>query len=130
MVGQVACMGNGDTLLNAVVGAVVTVLASFIPFSPVLGGAVAGYLQKEDSSTALKVGALSGAIAAIPFLFVVALLGSVLPFLPAFFDGPGAFAGIFVVFAIFAILASVVYTVGLSAIGGYLGWYLESETDL
>mgnify|MGYP000421626151 CR=1 FL=1 len=123
-------MGNGDTGLNAVIGAVVTVVTTFIPFSPVLGGAVAGYLQQEDSSTALKVGAISGAIAAIPLLFVIALLGSVLPFLPALFDGPGAFAGIFVVFAIFAILASVVYTVGLSSIGGYLGWYLESQTDL
>ncbi|MCU4718307.1 DUF5518 domain-containing protein [Halapricum hydrolyticum] len=123
-------MGKGDTVLNAVIGAVVTVVTTFIPFSPVLGGAVAGYLQKEDSSTALKVGALSGAIAMLPFLLVVALLAGGLPFLPVFFDVPGAFAGIVVVFVIFAILASAVYVVGLSALGGYLGWYVESETDL
>ena len=123
-------MGNGDTGLNAVIGAVVTVVTTFIPFSPVLGGAVAGYLQQEDSSTALKVGALSGAIAVLPFLLVVVFLTSTLPFLPALFHVPGAFAGIVVVFVIFALLASAVYVVGLSALGGYLGWYVERETDL
>ena len=122
-------MGKGDTALNAVIGAVVTVLTTFVPFSPVLGGALAGYLQKEGSSMALKVGALSGVIAMLPFLVVVPLIAGGLPFL-AFFDVPGAFAGFIGVFVIFAILASVVYVVGLSVVGGYLGWYLDNEIDL
>lgn len=31
-------MGNGDTLLNAVLGAAVTVVLSFTGFSPLVGG--------------------------------------------------------------------------------------------
>jgi hypothetical protein len=50
-------------LTNALIGAVVTVVLPFVPFSPLLGGAVAGYLQERDG---FRVGAPSGAIAAVP----------------------------------------------------------------
>ena len=122
-------MGRDDTLLNAVIGAVVTVLTTFIPFSPVLGGAVAAYLQQSDQSAAVKVGAISGLLASIPFVLIVVFLGSIVPFLPAF-GTPGAVAGLFGVFLIFAILIGALYTIGLSALGGYLGWYLRAETDV
>jgi len=50
-------MTEGDTLENAIVGAVVTALtASFVPFAPVAGGAVAGYLQGRDREEGLRVG--------------------------------------------------------------------------
>nr|WP_310918613.1 DUF5518 domain-containing protein [Haloarcula sp. S1CR25-12] len=38
-------MGEHDTLLNAVIGVVASVVLGFVPFSTVLGGAVAGYLE-------------------------------------------------------------------------------------
>lgn len=33
---------------NGILGAIVTVVASFVPFSPVLGGALAGYLESPS----------------------------------------------------------------------------------
>jgi len=42
--------GDGpSTLVNALVGGVAAVLLAFLPFSPVLGGALAGYLQGPDT---------------------------------------------------------------------------------
>jgi hypothetical protein len=122
-------MGKGDTLLNSVIGAVVTVLTSFLPFSPVIGGAVAGYLQEEDAGGAMRVGAIAGLLSAIPLVFVIVALGSILPFLPAF-GTPGNVAGLFGVLFAVVLLFTLVYTVGLSTLGGYLGWYLESESNL
>ena len=107
-----------NTVLNAVIGAVVTVVLSVTMFSPILGGAAAGYLEKRDG---LRVGAISGAIASLPILLF------------------GVLAMVF--FGLFALQASVfflvlllvgfpfvlLYVVGLSALGGILGVYLAEE---
>jgi ABC-type multidrug transport system permease subunit len=117
-------MGEGDTLLNAVIGAVVTVLTSFVPVSPVVGGAVAGYLQQRDGPT---VGALSGAIAAIPLLVVFGLLFAFVAFL-----GFGLAAELFAI-GLFGLLAAfllvLVISTLLGTVGGYLGVYIYEETD-
>lgn len=34
-----------NTFLNALIGAAASVLLGFIPFSPILGGGIAGYLE-------------------------------------------------------------------------------------
>ncbi|MFC6727016.1 DUF5518 domain-containing protein, partial [Halobium palmae] len=39
---------TSDRWVNALVGAVVTVVLSFLPFSPLAGGGVAGYLDARD----------------------------------------------------------------------------------
>lgn len=98
----------GDTL-NAVVGAVVTVVASFVPFSPVLGGGVAGYLSGDRGA---RVGALSGVVGALP---VVVILG---------FLAVGLVAAGFAVVAVVALvtlLFAVAFFVALSALGGFVG---------
>lgn len=98
----------GDTL-NAVLGAVVTVVASFVPLSPVLGGGVAGYL---NGGRGLRVGALSGVVATLP---VVVLLG---------FLAAGLVAADFPVVAavvVVALLFSAAFMVATSALGGYVG---------
>ncbi|GAA0715342.1 hypothetical protein J2744_002137 [Halorubrum trapanicum] len=125
-------MGTEDTLLNAVIGAVASVLLSFTGISPLLGGAVAGYLNSDgtaDGGDGLRVGALSGFIASIPIVGLLLLLLVVLPFL-GFFAFPIeiglAVGGIFVLGAI-AVLGGVAYTVVLSALGGLLGVYLKEE---
>lgn len=114
-----------NTLLNALIGAAATVFLSFVPFSPVLGGAVAGYLQEGDG---VRVGAISGVFAAIP----LALIGLVF-FLVAVgvaVGGPGG-GTVWVVLVILIMLAFLAaYTVGLSALGGVLGVYLKRETDI
>jgi hypothetical protein len=122
-------MAEGNTRQNALVGAVVTVLTSFTGLAPVVGGAVAGYLNRRDG---VKVGAISGAIATIPLLFIFFLVGSFLAFVPVMGGGPragfGAGLGIVVLVFVFGLL--LVYSVGLGALGGYVGEYLYTEDVL
>jgi len=117
--------------VNAVIGALVTIVTSFTGISPIIGGAVAGYLNRRDGA---KVGALSGVIASIPLLVVLFLLGGVFAFLP-FAGGMGprggmavGLAGIFLGLFVFAI--ALLYSAGLGALGGYLGVYLYREDVL
>ena len=120
-------MAEGETLINAVVGGIASILLAFVPFSPVLGGAVAGYLQGGDRGVGLRVGAYSGIVAAIPFalilLFAIAVFGVFL----SFGSGSGA---VLLFFVLFALVAAAVYTVALGAVGGWLGNYVKYNTDL
>lgn len=120
-------MGQGDTLLNAAIGAVVTVVLSFTGFSPLLGGGVAGYLQRESRRSGAKVGAISGAIAFVPFLFFVVLIfgfvlaGGLMHGLPG---GAELLVVLFILFPFF-----IAWNVGLGALGGYLGTFLREELE-
>lgn len=110
-----------NTLLNALVGAVVTAVTTFLlPLAPVLGGAVAGYLEGGEARDGAKVGALSGFVALVPLLLVV-------PFVLFFFliDPVVGFGTLLVAALAVAFLA--VYTVGFSVVGGILGVYLRAE---
>lgn len=122
-------MARGDTLLNAGIGALVTVVLSFTVFSPALGGAVAGYLQREDERAGVRVGALSGALAAIPFLLFLFFIGGIVSAGSMMGGGMGVPGG-FAVVLIFGFVFALVWSVGLGALGGYLGVYLRAETDL
>jgi hypothetical protein len=108
-----------DSLVHALIGAVVTVVLSFTGLSPIIGGAVAGYLHKDDG---LRVGAISGGIASIPLALILLVGATFLAFVP---DLLAAGAGLLVVVLIFVILAGI--TVALSAIGGIVGVYLAEE---
>jgi hypothetical protein len=122
-------MGEGDTYINALIGAVVTVVLSFTGFSPLLGGGVAGYLQRGERSDGIRVGAISGAIATIPFLFVFSVFGSFI--FTGSMMGPGlGVAGATVLVFVFGFVFALFWSVALSAAGGYLGVYLATETDL
>jgi hypothetical protein len=121
-------MITNEELKNAAIGAVVTVLTSFVPLSPILGGAVAGYLHGQDGP---KVGAISGGIASIPFvgmgLLFVFFFGGL-----GLFGGLDAFAfGVFMLlFAIVVLAVAVAITVALGALGGWIGIYVLEETDV
>ena len=116
-------MAQGDTLLNALIGAVVSVVLAFLPFSTVLGGAVAGYLQRGSREDGLRVGADAVVVAAVPLLLFGVLFGSLF-FLGAFFD-PSAAIGF--VFVVLVLGFTLVYSVRLSAVRGYLGAYVAEE---
>ncbi|WP_191967078.1 MULTISPECIES: DUF5518 domain-containing protein [Haloferax] len=115
--------------LHALLGAVVTFFTAIIPFSPVIGGAVAGYLHAEGTDRGIRVGAVSGLMASLPLvaifllLFTVMSIGSLVT---------GEVAGPVFVIAIVGItfVLGALYTVGLSAAGGYLGAsYAESKAE-
>lgn len=104
--------------VNALIGAVVTVVFSFLGLSPLLGGAAAGYLERRDGG---RVGALSGLFASLPMLLFVGFGGFLL--------GVLGFGDVFSGIALLLLVALfvVVFTVALSAVGGVLGVYLAEE---
>lgn len=120
-------MARRSTAMNALIGAAVSVLLVFLPFSTVLGGAVAGYLQRGDLAGGAKVGGLSGLIASIPALLLGFLLLSFFVAVPVGPNAPRTFAVGGLVLLLVAFAAIAAYTVGLGAVGGAIGVYLEAE---
>lgn len=131
-------MAEGDTWINALIGAVVTlVIGGFVPFAPVVGGALSGYLEGGTRDAGLRVGVYAGLIALLPFILLVVFASSFLGLLGFGFGmmggGPGMFgvgAGIGAVFILFVLLFGGIYVVGLSALGGWLGNYVKHDTDI
>lgn len=124
--GRLAALADRDgPLAAAAVGAVVTVVFSVIPFSPLLGGAVAAGRYGGGYARGVGVGALSGIAAAfplslllVPALWLAGLLGvGIAP-------GDPAYA------AFLAVVAALFlgYAVGLSALGGLAGVSVERYT--
>ncbi|NUB91115.1 DUF5518 domain-containing protein [Haloterrigena sp. SYSU A121-1] len=112
---------GSSTAINALIGAAAGVILSFVPFSTLLGGAIAGYLEGGDRRNGLRVGTIAGVIMLIP----MALMGMFAMFVLGigYTGAPIAFG----IMAIFMLIMSALYTVGLSAVGGYLGIYLKDE---
>ncbi len=127
-------MGEGDTILNAVLGAVASVvLGPVVPFAPVLGGAIAGYLQGGSRNDGIRVGAYAGLIALIPLFLLFMIVGSAFFAVMAGGMGmgmPGGFAGLGAIVLLMAFLFTALYTVGLCIIGGWLGNYVKHDTDI
>lgn len=120
-------MGTRHTVINAIVGAVVGIVLSFLPFSTLLGGVASGFLEGPDARDGTLAGAIAGLIMFVPLAIVGFLLLGVLGF--GFGLGGLPIEG-FVVFLFvlgFVAFVAFVYTVGLAALGGYLGAYLAGE---
>ncbi|RQG92271.1 DUF5518 domain-containing protein [Natrarchaeobius chitinivorans] len=113
------------TLRNGVVGGVVAVFLSFLPLSTVIGGGVAGYLDRGVGRIGGVAGGIAGIVAFVPYLLVatylvssptVALPGPELGLSPAVVvAGTTAFA--------------LVYVVGLSVLGSLIGGYVYDDRD-
>lgn len=120
-------MGTERTVINAIIGAVIGVVLSFIPFSTVLGGAVAGFLEGPSPRDGAIVGALSGLITFLPIAGITVVILGVLGFGMGVASAPvSGFAAVVVVVLALAFIVFF-YTVGLSLLGGYLGAYLAEE---
>ncbi|ELZ96954.1 hypothetical protein C440_04233 [Haloferax mucosum ATCC BAA-1512] len=121
---------EGESLLfSAVIGGIVSIVLAPIPFSPVLGGALAGYLTGTDRTRGAKSGGLSGLIVGI-VTAVLTIVGLLFFGLFALGTAPNGFGlGIvgIVIVLLFSLLIGGLYTVGLGALGGYLGAYLNEE---
>jgi ABC-type spermidine/putrescine transport system permease subunit II len=111
-----------NRLLNALIGAVVTVVTSVVPLSPVLGGAVAGYLQRGDNEEGATVGALSGVLVTVPLAVIGTLLVALFTIAPQG-GGLGLVAGVFLL----SVFVVGLYAVSLSVLGGVIGAYLARE---
>lgn len=103
---------------NALLGAAITVLVSFIPFSGLLGGGVAGYLETADSWSGAIVGLASGAILSAP---IAAIAIAVAIGLAA--EGLAVWGLALLVGMLFAIA----FAIAIPAIGGALGSYLRDR---
>ncbi|NHX38997.1 MULTISPECIES: DUF5518 domain-containing protein [Haloarcula] len=115
-----------ESVTNAGIGALVTVALSFIPFSSMAGGAVAAANHGGSYRTGLWLGTLAGACAMVPLLalfipalYIAGLLGFGIP--PG---APGYDLFLALVFTFF-----LLYTVGLSALGGLGGVWIPAHTD-
>ncbi|MUV90409.1 hypothetical protein GJ629_11255 [Halapricum sp. CBA1109] len=113
---------------SAVLGAVATSVLSFAPFSPVLGGGLAGYLEQPASGRPVSVGALSGFVAMVPALVILGFvtIGLYLGFATIQEAGLG-----FVVVAgmVFGLLVVSAYGAGLGALGGFAGGRLAQNSS-
>lgn len=108
---------------DAVAGAVVTVATSFIPFSPLIGGGLAGYLHGGSRLDGAKAGALSGVLLS---LAGVLLGGFLILGLTTADVRPGLNWAVFLV--VLSLLFSIAFNLALSAIGGYIGVYLADRS--
>jgi hypothetical protein len=106
-----------NTLVLAVVGALVAFLTAFVPGSPVVGGLLVGWLHRDDPRQGGKVGALAGLLFALPTVFLTSLVFGVFVGASLFGAIPAAFG--LAAFLLFAL--GTAYTVGLGAVGGYVG---------
>lgn len=111
--------GTSSTVLNGLLGGVAGIFLSFVPLAPVLGGAVAGYLEGGRPSDGLKPGAIAGLVMTLP---VAAILFFLL-FLLGVAGAPAAFG----VLGFVVVFFSALYTLGLGILGGYLGVYAKNE---
>jgi len=104
------------------VGASVATVLGFVPFAPVLGGAVSGYLNPNRTAHGFGIGAIAGVFGSLPLLVVGAFTSFGL-----LVSGPGEVAAGVAVLFVVTVLISLVYFVVLSALGGYLGGWVRDR---
>jgi len=109
-------------LKNAAIGAVVTIVLSFTGFSALLGGGIAGYLQRVPPKRGAKTGAISGGIAVVPILLVLGLGFWLFLLQPSALGISGGLELAIILLIMFPLLFG--WIIGLSAVGGYVGAYL------
>ncbi|MCU4925960.1 DUF5518 domain-containing protein [Halobacteria archaeon AArc-dxtr1] len=120
-------MASGRTLVHALVGALVALILSGIPFSTFLGGVVAGFLEGPDARDGSAAGALAGLIVFLPFAGMAALLLGLFGF--GLGLGAAPVEGFLVTLVLFGAVgtAALGYTVVLALLGGYFGASLARE---
>lgn len=120
-------MVSGRTIVNAVIGAVVGIVFSFLPISPAIGGALAGFLEGPDGRDGAVAGTLAGLIMFLPIAGMAMLFLVFFGFGVGFVGAPagGALFGLVVL----ALIAGTLFVtiVGLSILGGLLGAYVARE---
>ena len=115
--------GRITSLRNGLVGGVVAVFLSFLPLSTVLGGGVAGYLDRGSGHYGAAAGVIAGIVAFIPYL-LVGLYLSLSPTVTL----PGPELGLSPAIVIAGTTSfALVYLIGLSVLGSLIGGYIHDE---
>ena len=114
---------------NIVLGAVAAGVFSFLPFSPGIGGALAGYLERADSDRTVSAGALAGLLAMLPILVILLfVLGGLVAGLRTV--NQSGVAILTSATMLFALMLVATIGAGLGALGGYIGGrFAERPTD-
>lgn len=115
---------RGNTFMNSIVGAVVILLLSYLPFTPAIGGIVTGYLEGDDRIEGGKAGVVAGLFAVIP-LYLVSLF-----VVPVFFFAPfgvPVIPGNPILFAMVLLLIVGIYLIVFSGLGGFVGSYVADS---
>lgn len=117
---------KGNVLLNGLVGAALTLLLSYLPFTPLIGGGAAGYLHKRGIGGGAATGFIAGMFVLFPLYIILLFV------FPLFFVAPFGVVRIPVNAAVFAILLFIgtsFYTLTLSTLGGVVGGYLAPVAE-
>lgn len=111
---------TSDFVANAVLGAAVSVLVMVVPFSPAVGGGLAGYLERGESERTVSVGTLSGLLAAAPLLLILAFVavGVTTGVLAVGASGLAVVVGVAM---LVALMVTATVGAGLGALGGFVG---------
>ena len=109
---------EGSLYTDGVVGAVITSVTSFLPFAPLIGGLVAGFLYRGDGWRGATVGVVVGILVMLP----VVVFGAVLAF--GYIQHELFVASLGVVFVV---VVTAMVTLVFAAVGGYIGGYLRAE---
>jgi len=117
---------QSEFFANATLGAVIALLLSFVPFSPAVGGAVAGYLEAGESQRTVGVGGLSGLLLVSPLLVVLAFLTGGLVF-GALEAASGGMALLLGAVLLLALMLVAVTGAGVGALGGWVGGALAER---
>lgn len=119
-----AAVGTGWAVV--VYGAVATTILSFLPASPVFGGALAGYLTRFETNTPVRSGAQAGLAAMAPLVVLSVFVG-----IGVYTGLAGIGASGFGLVTGISLLLTVVVTgltgAALGALGGYAGGRLAER---
>ncbi|MCU4799649.1 DUF5518 domain-containing protein [Halobacteria archaeon HArc-gm2] len=118
-------MDRDSALVAVGVGAAITVAFSFVPFSSVLGGIAAASRRNDGYLWGLGIGTAAGVAAALPLGILFAAAFAVVAFLG--FGVPPSSPAYDLYLTIVALLF-LLYTVGLSALGGVVGVWIRANT--
>ncbi|MGM0591042.1 MAG: DUF5518 domain-containing protein [Halobacteriota archaeon] len=111
---------SSEVIVYAITGALVTVVFSAFMVSPLVGGALAGYLLDADRRAGAEAGVFAGLLASFPVIVILGILFSSLSIGRYLF---GYSKGVLLFWVVLLGFVSVVllFVVGLSTLGGFLG---------
>jgi hypothetical protein len=110
----------------AIVGAVTSAVLSFIPFSPLVGSGLAGYLGRQDTGHSTSIGAFSGFLYVVPG-FVIMLFLTVGLFAGLSEIGESGLGFVVVTIMLLVMVLVAAYGAGVGALGGFIGGRLAED---